>query len=164
MASKDFNPKSITGLNDVDTDSIYINGLPLDYIGLQNSFPAYESNKYLRCNPAGTAVLLSEAVEASIDLTQQNQQRKRFKVSNPKTSPTVLSTPLEIPSSNDTSPSCLLFSRAIPGTGNFITVQRIGNIFQQLGYDSEIFDTEQLTHEQTLELVSSQQVMKNFLY
>ena len=39
--SKGFNPKSITGLNDKDVNEIIINGNPLDYIGLANSFPAY---------------------------------------------------------------------------------------------------------------------------
>ena len=70
--SKNNQVKSITGLNDIDVDEIIINGQPLDYIGLANSFPAYLPQKYLRCNSAGTAVELTSVVEADIDLTQQS--------------------------------------------------------------------------------------------
>ena len=69
--SKNNQPKSITGLNDIDADEIIINGNPLDYIGLANSFPAYQPKKYLRCNSAGTAVELTAVVETDVDLTQQ---------------------------------------------------------------------------------------------
>jgi len=52
--------------------------------------------------------------------------------------------------------SCILCARLIEGTGNYITAHRLLNILQQIGFEGFLVNTDEISEEEIIDQVSSQ--------